>query len=121
MNFDALQMLIKSLVTNFKCSSCSSTIKSRNVNLVGVEWSTHVNLEIKCPKCGKSTFIKSEVISINLSKANLVNEDLLAIKSVINSKNSDKIKKIQKINDSIIVDLDKNLKKDNINATDLFE
>ncbi|MDR1987489.1 MAG: hypothetical protein LBQ24_01665 [Candidatus Peribacteria bacterium] len=56
-----------------------------------------------------------------MSKANLVNEDLLAIKSVINSKNSDKIKKIQKINDSIIVDLDKNLKKDNINATDLFE
>jgi hypothetical protein len=43
------------------------------------------------------------------------------IKNTIDSKNRRKIQKSKLINDSFIVELDKDLKKDKLNVDDLFE
>jgi hypothetical protein len=61
------------------------------------------------------------VVSVDLSAVGIKDEDLMAIKGAISSKNAEKIKKSRLINDTFIVDLDKNLKKENVSATDLFE
>lgn len=121
MNYEALKLLINSLVTNFKCTNCTSNVTEKDINLLGIEWQKIV-LDIKCPSCDKKTLIKSEVVSVDLTKMNLSREQISLLKSKIETTNAEKIVNSQtNINDKFIVDLNRDLKKENLNVSDLFD
>ena len=120
MNFEALQMLVKSLLANFRCNFCSSWITVKDIDLLSIEWN-QVSLEIHCQKCSKKSLVKSEVVSVDLSKMNLTSGQMTMIKNTIDMKNWKKIQNAKLINDSFIVELDKNLKKEKCSVIDLFE
>lgn len=114
MNFEALEWLIKSILESFKCWFCNSKVHKKNLSLKAIEWNS-VTLEIFCENCKNISNLKSEVISIDLSK-HLNKNDLLNLKnSILNSKSE------KNISDEEIVKLSKNLKKEKLNASDLFE
>lgn len=118
MNYEALQLLVKSLVANFKCEMCKASIMSNDINIIGVEWK-RVTLEIGCKKCNNKSLVKSEVITMDLWKMKLTSNQIMSIKNSIdkvhNKKNLDTIK------DDNIIELDKNLKKAKFNVEDLFK
>lgn len=121
MNYEALKLLINSLVTNFKCTNCTSNVTEKDINLLGIEWQKIV-LDIKCPSCDKKTLIKSEVVSVDLTKMNLSREQISLLKNKIETTNAAKIVNSQtNINDKFIVDLNRDLKKENLNVSDLFD
>lgn len=120
MNFEALNWLINSVISNFKCSDCKSWATIKDINIKNIEWQS-VTLDIVCPSCNKNTFIKSEVMSVDLSKMNLTGKQIELLKSTISKNNSNKLSSFNnKINDNFIVELNKNLKKDNISVSDLL-
>lgn len=120
MNYEALKLLISSLVTNFKCTNCTSNVTEKDISLLGIEWQKIV-LDIKCPSCDKKTLIKSEVVSVDLTKMNLSREQISLLKNKIETTNAAKIVNSQtNINDKFIVDLNRDLKKENLNVSDLF-
>ncbi|MDF1682552.1 MAG: hypothetical protein P1U46_02085 [Patescibacteria group bacterium] len=60
-------------------------------------------------------------MSLDLKKLNLTDNQLNILKSSIDKNNSSKLKNIKSnINDNFIVELNKNLKKENITAMDLL-
>lgn len=111
MNYETIQMLIKSLIVNFKCSFCQSPIETKDINLLSIEWQKLVDICINCPKCKNKSFIKSKIISIELPKINSSKIEMSVIKNI----------KPISINDNLISDLDKNLKKDKLSVNDLFD
>lgn len=117
MNYEALTWLIKSILINFRCDNCTSFIYSKDINLVNIEW-RWVTLSIDCPRCKKKSMIKSEVVSIDLSKLDITEKQLMWIKNTFNDKSIWDTKNL--INDNFIVELDKNLKKEKLKAEDLF-
>ncbi len=121
MNYEALKLLIKSLVTNFKCTNCESSITEKEINLNWIEWQKII-LDISCPNCDKKIIIKSEVMSVDLTKMNLSKEQIVMLKNTIETNNINKIVDSQYlINDKLIVELNKDLRKDNLNVSDLFK
>ena len=120
MNYEALKLLINSLVANFKCTNCYNNVTEKDISLLGIEWQKIV-LDIKCSSCDKKTLIKSEVVSVDLSKMNLSREQISLLKSKIEITNSTKILNSQtNISDKFIVELNRDLKKENLNVSDLF-
>lgn len=126
MNLDALNWLIKSIISNFKCSSCNSwNVTNKDINIKNIEWKS-VLLDIVCSNCWKSSYIKSEVVSLDLNKLNIPADKLEKLKNTINKNNSSKINKSKKMNneekisDNIIVELNKDLKKEKFSVEDLF-
>lgn len=121
MNYEALKLLIKSLVTNFKCTNCTSWINEKDINLNWIEWQKVV-LEMCCANCAKKTIIKSEVMSVDLTKMNLSKDQIVMLKNTIENNNANKILNSQSlINDKSIVELNRDLKKENISVSDLFQ
>lgn len=121
MNYEALKLLIKSLVENFKCTNCTGSITEKEINLNWIEWEKIV-LEMNCANCGKKTIVKSEVMSVDLTKMNLSKEQIVMLKNTIENNNANKILNSQSlINDTCIVELNRDLKKENLNVSDLFE
>lgn len=114
MNFQALKWMIKSLTTNFNCSECKSTVTEEHVEIVWAAWNT-INLDIGCSKCGKHTMIKSEVLSVDL-KWKLTKEQIKGLKWKLNIKRNTGVQ----IKDEQIVELNKNLKKEELNVSDLL-
>lgn len=120
MNLEALNWLIKTMVWNFSCSDCSSKSSINDINIKSIE-NSKVILDVKCPSCQKISSIRSEVMSLDLKKLNLTDNQLNILKSSIDKNNSSKLKNIKSnINDNFIVELNKNLKKENITAMDLL-
>lgn len=119
MNYEALQLLIKSLVNNFKCDSCKAWITTKDINIISVEWKK-INLNINCKNCKKNILVKSEVIWLDLSKMNLTSNQISMIKNSIDIKNARKTANNQ-IKDDIINKLSENLKKEDFNVNDLLE
>lgn len=120
MNYEALKLLIKSLVWNFKCVTCTWSIEEKDIFLLSIEWQKVV-LEVLCPNCLKKSLIKSEVMSVDLTKSTLSKEQIVMLKNTIENNNSLKIRNSQNsINDNLIIELNKDLKKEKLNAIDLF-
>ncbi|MDD2907373.1 MAG: hypothetical protein PHH98_01905 [Candidatus Gracilibacteria bacterium] len=121
MNYEALKLLVKSLVGNFRCIPCSGTITEKDIFLISLD-GQKIILEVLCPTCSKKSLIKSEVMSVDLTKTNLSNEQIAMLKNTIENSNSLKIKNSQgNINDNLIVELNKDLKKEKVSVTDLFD
>jgi len=121
MNFWALKWLVDNVVANYKCPECNSDINDSNIDVVWAAWNT-VNIDIECSNCWKHSMIKSEVMTFDLSKMPISEEKLESLKTelwnlkwkLIENKSKNTIK------DEQIVNLNKNLKKSDLNVSDLL-
>ena len=135
MNFQALKWMVDSLVQTFSCPECNSQIWDDSIEIM---WTAgqNINIDIECPGCKKHSMIRAQMLSTELPiqdiaiKAEEIDSQLTKnmrkkldeiekfswhiqdMKS--NSKNTTLIK------DSQIVELNKNLKSDNISMSELF-
>lgn len=114
MNFEALNWLINSILRSHKCGFCKNKPKKEDINIKNINWS-EVFLEINCPKCQKTSYIKTEVMEIDLKKY-LTENQLNELKWKIFSKKSN-----NKISKGEISKLTQDLKKENLNVSDLFK
>lgn len=114
MNFEALNWLINSILDWYLCPHCWAKVDKRSISIKSIDWNS-VTLDIFCKVCKKNSIIKSEIVSIDLTK--YLNEHQLGI--LKNTLDKEKIK-TENISDSEIVRLDKDLKKENVNVSDLF-
>lgn len=110
MNFEALEWLVKSILSWFKCGFCWAKPEKKDLNVKNIV-NNSVEIEVCCEKCKNKSFMKSEVVSIDLRK-HLNKEQIEEFKANL-SKNS--------IKDEEIVRLSKDLKKENFSVSDLFE
>lgn len=119
MNFQSMKWMIESLVDSYKCPECDSTVNDSNVDIVWAAGTT-INIDIACANCWKHSMIKSEVLSIDLSKWWISQENIEKLKkSLLNW--SWKIITSQKlINDEEIIWLNKDLKNKTFNVSDLL-
>lgn len=133
MNFKALKWMIDSLVKTYKCPECAAEVNDNNVDVIGAAGTT-INIDVECPNCGKHSMIKSEVVSLDLSKANISPEQLQALQQklskvspniraeIVQSWESSEVKSpIDSIKDEEIMDLNNQLKSDELNVSDLFD
>lgn len=133
MNFKALKWMIDSLVKTYKCPECAAEVSDNNVDVIGAAGST-INIDVECPNCGKHSMIKSEVVSLDLSKSNITPQQLQTLQQrlskvrpniraeVIASQDEDVHQNtIESIKDEEIVDLNDQLKSEDLNVSDLFD
>ncbi len=117
MNFQSLKTMIDSLIQTYTCPECSAHASSDSVDVIWAAWST-INIDIECPNCGKHSMVKSEVLTLDLAKQGISPENLQQLKEWIlvwkMKQNQNKIK------DEQIVSLNKNLKKEDFNVSDLL-
>lgn len=114
MNFEALEWLVKNILKSFQCKKCLTMSKKWDIFIREIYWNT-ASIEVICQKCGNKTSMQTEVVSIDLTK-HLNNKQLEDLK-----KNFLNTNKKNLISDSEIVKLDKELKKEKFNVSDLFE
>ena len=119
MNYQSLKWMIESLIKSYKCPECLSWINDVNIDIIWAAWTT-LNIDIECAKCLKHSIVKTEVLSINLSNRGLSEDNIMKLKKSLLSNNWWKISKKLIIKDEEIVDLNKNLKKNKLNVSDLL-
>lgn len=139
MNFKALKWMIESLVKTYKCPECWAEVNDNNVDVVWAAGTT-INIDIECPNCGKHSMIKSEVMSLDLTKANITPEQLVQLQKRLgklwgnvraeivdtawNKKDLEDMVQEKKsenaIKDEEIIELNNELKNDSLNVSDLF-
>lgn len=121
MNYGALKWLVETVVQNYVCPECNANVNDINIDVIWAAGNT-VNIDIECPSCGKHSMIKSEVISFDMTKMMIPKEHLDNIQANIEIIKGKQLKhqKELAIKDEIIVDLNRDLKKKNFNASDLF-
>jgi endogenous inhibitor of DNA gyrase (YacG/DUF329 family) len=129
--------MIDSLVKTYKCPECGNEVNDNNVDVIGAAGTT-INIDIECPECGKHSMIKSEVMSLDLTNSNITAEKLQQIKDTLgqingnikaefvngNTEESLKIetekKAAKSIKDKEIVELNSELKQEELNVGDLL-
>lgn len=116
MIYETLKSLVDWLKTSYKCPDCWEWIKESDIDIVWAAWNT-VNFDVSCPKCGKHWIVKSQLMMLDLSWLTEMKHSIENIKNKI----KEDVKSNEKITDSEIVSLDKDLKNEKINASDLFE
>jgi len=110
--------MIDSLVKSYKCPECSEWVNDGNVDIMWAAWTT-INIDIMCENCWKHSMIKTEILSIDLSKNGINLDNIWKLKdTLVNSWKL--ISNKQSIKDEQIVDLNKDLKKRKLNVTDLL-
>ena len=137
MNFKALKWMIDSLVKTYKCPECGNEVNDNNVDVIGAAGTT-INIDVECPGCGKHSMIKSEVMSLDLTNQNITPDKLQQIKETLGkltwnikaefidgtneeSKKISEAKKQEKaIKDKEIVNLNSELKQEELNVEDLL-
>lgn len=121
MNFQALKWMIENLVKTFKCPECSSTVSEQNVEIMWTAWS-NINIDIWCPNCEKHSMVRAEVMSVDFKGLNIAKENLDSIKNNLMwlQNRISHNKKTESIKDEEIVQLNKDLKKQKLNITDLL-
>ncbi len=119
MNFQSLKWMIESIIHSYKCPECSSEVNESNIDIIWAAWST-INIDIECNNCGKHSMIKTEILSLELSNKWLNQEHIEKIKKSLMSLNAWLIAKQSSIKDDEIISLNKDLKKECFNVTDLF-
>jgi len=117
MNFGALKWLVENVMNNYKCPECNSEINDSNIDVIWAAWNT-VNIDIECSKCWKHSMIKSEVMTFDLSKIPLTEDKMNYLKKGLSKLAQWNWKPM--IKDEQIVELNKSLKKDNFNVSDLL-
>ena len=133
MNFKALKWMIDSLVKTYKCPECAAEVDDNNVDVIGAAGTT-INIDVECPNCGKHSMIKSEVVSLDLSKSNISPEQLVELQKrltkanpniraeIVQSWEQNEINKnLNSIKDEEIVELNNQLKSEELNVSDLFD
>ena len=137
MNFKALKWMIDSLVKTYKCPECGNEVNDNNVDVIGAAGTT-INIDVECPGCGKHSMIKSEVMSLDLTNQNITPDKLQQIKETLGKLNGNikaefiddtneesiklaEAKKQEKsIKDKEIVNLNSELKQEELNVEDLL-
>ncbi len=109
MNFQSLKGMIDTLTQTFKCPECGTETNDSSIDIVWAAGTT-INIDIECVNCGRHSMVRSEVFSIDLKSPGVQ-------KGLITKKRNTKAESIK---DDQIVDLNKNLKKKDINISDLF-
>ena len=111
MKFDQLQWLINSISSNYTCQQCGKKIKQKDINILEIDWNA-AWLEITCHNCSFKSYLKSEVVSIDLRQY-LKPDQLEDFKNTL-------AKEAWLLSNDDIKALWKDLKKENLNAKDLF-
>ena len=136
MNFQALKWMINSLVQTYSCPECNSGVWEDSIEIMWTAWQ-NINIDIECPKCQKHSMIRAQMLALEIP--------IQDIKIKQESINSEKIKELQNkldeiekfkwhiedmktnpkdkthlIKDSQIIELNKNLKSNNISMSELF-
>lgn len=117
MNFQSLKWMIDTLVKTFKCPECNSEVYDNNVDIMWAAWST-INIDILCENCWKHSMVKTEVLAINLSKKGISAESIQKLKESLMKWNIQT--NTPKIKAEEIKWLNNDLKKDELNVSDLF-
>lgn len=123
MNYKNLKWMLESLIKIYKCPMCNAEVSENSVDIVWAAWNT-VNIDIECQNCKKHSMIKAEINSVNILPINVWEDwiDWLK-KSLENIKwqiSQNKSTNTKKITDTEIVELNKKLKNNDLNAQDLF-
>ena len=119
MNFQSLKWMIESIIKSFKCSECQSIINDSNIDMIWAAWST-INIDIVCSNCWKHSMVKTEILAIDLSKKWLLAENIEKLKESLNNVKWRINTNETKINDELIIWLNKDLKKEKLNVSDLL-
>lgn len=137
MNFKALKGMIDSLIKTYKCPECGNEVNDNNVDVIWAAGTT-INIDVVCPSCGKHSMIKSEVMSLDLTNSNMTPDKLQKIKETLGKINGnikadfinesdmqvewieDKKKQEKAIKDPEIVELNSELKQDELNVSDFL-
>ena len=135
MNFKALKWMVDSLVQTYICPECNSQVWEESIEIM---WTAgqNINIDIECPKCQKHSMIRAQMLALELPI-----KDIQIKEEEINSKKIEELQKkleeIEKfkghvedmksntkkdvlIKDSEIIELNKNLKSNNISMWELF-
>ena len=118
MNYLALKSMMESIIKNFKCPFCNREVGEWNVDIVWAAWST-ANLDIICPECWKHSMIKIDMISLDIWTINIDKNNLSKLKNWISWMTNQEIE--DSIKDEQIIDLNRNLRKDWLNVSDLLK
>ncbi|MDQ7009669.1 MAG: hypothetical protein Q9M94_05250 [Candidatus Gracilibacteria bacterium] len=105
MNFQTLKGMVDSLVQTFSCPECNSGVDENCVDVMGTA-GQNINVDVICPHCHKHSIIRAQILALEIP--------IQDIKIESNTK-----KKIL-IKDSQIIELNKNLKSNNISISELF-
>ena len=125
MNFQTLKWMIESLVKSYKCPMCMSEVDESDVSIIWAAWNT-VNIDVTCGSCSKHSMVKIEVMWIDLTKHDAPADMLKELKSRFKNMQpnaeimSGEMSLENPIKDENIVDLNKNLKSENLSVEDLF-
>ena len=119
MNYQSIKWMIESLIQSYECPECSYWIEDNSIEIIWAAWST-INMDILCINCWKHSIVKSEVLSIDLTKQNISPENLEKLKNTLLKTNwKQKINQVT-IKDEEIVGLNKNLNKNWLNVSELL-
>ncbi|MFA5916688.1 MAG: hypothetical protein WC850_00455 [Candidatus Gracilibacteria bacterium] len=125
MNYKTLKGMLESLIKVYKCPMCNAEVSESYVDIVGAAGNT-VNIDIECQNCKKHSMIKAEINSVNILPINVGENGMDGLKKSLENikgqitQNNNQISNSKKITDTEIVDLNKRLKNDDLNAQDLF-
>jgi len=131
MNFQAVKIMVESLVEIYKCPNCQSNINEENIDIMGTAGS-NINVEIICPKCKSHDIIKGQMMAMNIpiqwAVKNNWNDNIEELKAKLAKFEKYKwrieelkISKNSLIKDSNIIELNKNLKSKNLSISELFK
>ena len=115
MNYKFIKWIIDTLIENYRCPSCGYTIIDDNVDIIWAAWNS-INIDIACGKCKKHSLIKSELNDISKP----MNYWPKITQNWIEDTSKNTYFEKNFIENEQIVNLNKKLKKQNINASDLF-
>ena len=118
MNFQSLKWMIDSLVKTYKCPECNHDVSEKNVDIVWAAGST-INIDVECPSCKRHSMVRTEVLSVDLANGNISKDKINTIKEAIKGIKKSGI--IKNIKDEEIVELNKELKKEDLSVDDLFQ
>ena len=125
MNFQTLKWMIESLVKSYKCPMCMNGVSESDVSIIWAAGNT-LNIDVNCGSCSKHSMVKIEVMWIDLTKHDAPADMLKELKSRFRdlAPNAEitswDMLSWTPIKDENIMDLNKNLKSDNLSVEDLF-
>ena len=136
MNFQALKWMVDSLIQTYSCPDCESKIWEDSVEVM---WTAgqNINIDIQCPKCQKHSMIRAQILALEIPiqdikvKAEEINsqitksmqnklDEIGKFKWHIEDMKSNSEDKTHLIKDDQIIELNKNLKSNNISMSELF-
>ncbi len=111
--------MIDSLTQTYKCPECQARVNDYNIDIMWAAWTT-INIDIACEWCGKHAMIKTEVLSIDLRNKNFSPQDIEKLKHTLTGKTWKVVWTQTPIKDAQILDLNKDLRKNKLDVSDLF-